>query len=172
MPAYRVGYSVSPEYPLVCITSALSFSLSTYCTMTADIIKHERFYRILTNLLLWVCFGGVVVGVNFTATNASLNSPFPAEAITHFVDMKLYLSQLGASALLFVLFGVVTHKSKDETKFNRGRYFIGLVFEEWGAVVINFGSLLFIAGFLAHMSVYWLGTAVNYALGYYLLPKR
>lgn len=69
-------------------------------------------------------------------------------------------------------YSLVTHKADDEAEFNRGRYFIGLVFEEWAAVVINFGSLLFIVGFIDHMPVYWFGTVVNYALGHYLLPKR
>jgi len=141
--------------------------------MTNDINENKRFYRILTNLLVWVCFGGIVVGVNFASTpNASLTTPFPSEAITHFIDLKLYLIQLGASVALFVVIGVATHKSKDETEFKRGRQSIELVFEEWGAVVVNFGSLLFIAGFLTHTPLYWLGMIVNYAFGYYLLPKR
>lgn len=154
--------------------SAFNPTLRTYHLgpMTTQKPKYDRLYRILTNALLWVCFGGVVVGVNALATNASVTTPVPPEIITHFIDLKLYLIQLGASALLFVLFGVVTHKAKDEAEFNRGRNFIDLVFEEWGAVLINFGSLLFIAGFIAKMPLYFLGTVVNYALGCYLLPKR
>lgn len=140
--------------------------------MTTHKVKYDRIYRILTNALLWVCFGGVAIGINAAITNASVTTPVPPEIVTHFIDLKLYLIQLIASILLFALFALVTHKAEDEAEFNRGRYFIGLVFEEWAAVVINFGSLLFIAGFIAHMPVYWLGTIVNYVLGHYLLPKR
>jgi len=140
--------------------------------MSSQQPKDDRIFRIMTNALLWVCFGGVLIGVNALLSNASPTTPVPPEIITHFVDLKLYLIQLGASALLFVLFAVITHKAKDKAEFNRGQYFIGLVFEEWGAILINFGSLLFIAGFIASAPLYWLGTLVNYALGYYLLPKR
>ncbi|MEN2425007.1 hypothetical protein [Chromobacterium vaccinii] len=140
--------------------------------MATQIVKQDRVYRILTNALLWICFGGVAIGANALVTNASVTTSVPPEIITHFIDLKLYLVQLGASVLLFALLALITHKANDEAEFNRGRYFIGLVFEEWAAVVINFGSLLFIAGFIAHMPVYWLGTAVNYVLGHYLLPKR
>ncbi len=140
--------------------------------MSARQPKDDRVYRIITNALLWLCFGGVLIGVNALESKASPTISVPPEIITRLINLKLYLTQLVASALLFALFAFITHKAKDKANFNRGQYFIGLVFGEWGAILINFGSLLFIAGIIANAPLYWPGTLANYAFGYYLLPKR
>lgn len=135
-------------------------------------VNDNRLYKILTNLLLWFCFGAVILVVHAYRSNASPTTPVPAEIITHFIDLKLYFSQLGAFWMLYTFISVITHKAADNAEFKRGRYFIELLFDECGAILINFGSLLIIACYFSSNPIYLLGSLVNYAVGYYISPKR
>ncbi len=130
----------------------------------------EPFARMAANLLLWVAFAAVVA-LGPVLTDATASSVRPAQAILKYVDKTFFWYQVAAAAIVLTMFIVLKWLSTDEAEAKRAWSYALLGVEEWGGVLINFGSLSLIAGFVASQFSLWPGAIGCYAVGYLLIRK-
>jgi hypothetical protein len=97
----------------------------------------EALSRIFANLLLWTAFAGVVELAPVLTDAAT--SVLPDQAILKYVD-AFFWYQVAAAVIVLGMFVLLKFLSNDHAEANRAWYHALRGVEEWGGMLINFGS--------------------------------
>lgn len=132
--------------------------------------SHNKFlvYKTFINLMFWFSFGLVTLIINWAKVDFALDMRPQFPEIENLIQTKQFVLMILSGFTLYGLLCFVFRKVKSESEATRSQYFRGLALQEWSSVFINFGSLVFVTGFLIENYWYWIGALVCYGFAYWV----
>jgi hypothetical protein len=88
--------------------------------------------------------------------------------LENLIQTKQFILMIISGFTLYGLLCFSFRKVRSEKELGRSQYFQSLALQEWSSVFINFGSLVFVTGFLIENYWYWLGTVLCYGFAYWV----
>ncbi|MCL1096228.1 hypothetical protein [Shewanella kaireitica] len=130
------------------------------------------FYKLVANIMLWVIFMVVFLGLYIFKHNLSPSENIPANEVYGLINWTTFWVLVISSFILFTIFSFATHKSDKTDEVERGKKFMDIALAECSGVLFNFGSLVAAVTIFTNNWLYLFVTAITYFIGVFLHPKK
>jgi len=125
-------------------------------------------YKGLINLLFWFSFGLVTLIINWAKVDFMLDMRPQFPELENLIQTKQFVLMTISGFTLYGLLCFSCRKAKSDQELSRRQYFQSLALQELSSVFINFGSLVFVTGFLIENYWYWMGIVLCYGFAYWV----
>jgi hypothetical protein len=119
-------------------------------------------YKLLINLMFWCSFGLVSLMIEWSKADFVLAMRPQFHELKNLIQTKQFILMIISGFSLYGLVCLNFRKIKTEIEKTKFEYLKYLALQEWASIFINFGSMVFVAGFLIGNYWYCFGTLICY----------